>query len=80
MSNTKYFDIEDGRCNLEFSDRDAVFHYNEGHARPNTNSYVTVLENVSLEEAESFVDNLPLKVEAFSLKFLLKRAKELNSQ
>jgi len=41
---------------LEYSERDQLFHYNtDTHKQPeNTNTYKTIVNNISLDKAEKF--------------------------
>lgn len=72
MSNHKYFDIEEGRYLVEYSDRDSCFHFNDGYNKPNSNSYQTIMENVTFEEFYDFIGSLP-ENDGLSVAFLLEQ-------
>lgn len=72
MSETKYFEIEEDRYLIEYSDRDSCFHLNDGYNEPNVNSYQTIMENVTIEEFYDFMGSLP-KNDGLSVAFLLEQ-------
>ena len=72
MSETKYFEIEEDRYLIEYSDRDSCFHFNDGYSEPNVNSYQTIMENVTFEEFYDFIGSLP-ENDGLSVDFLLEQ-------
>jgi hypothetical protein len=72
MSNHKYFDIEEDKYVVEYSDRDKSFHLNFGYNKPNSNTYQTIMENVTFEGFYDFIGSLP-ENDGLSVAFLLEQ-------
>jgi|LauGreDrversion4_2_1035121.scaffolds.fasta_scaffold478497_1 hypothetical protein len=43
---------------LEYSEEQGMFHMNDGTHPKNTNGYLTVLEDITLEEYKKFTDQI----------------------
>jgi hypothetical protein len=79
MSNTKYFDIEEGKYIVEYSDRDKSFHFNFGYNIPNSNTYHTIMEDVTIDQFNEFIKTLP-KNNGLSVEYLLSKVSEFRNQ
>ena len=79
MSNHKYFDIEEDKYVVEYSDRDKSFHLNFGYNKPNSNTYHTIMEDVTIDQFYEFVKSLP-KNNGLSVDYLLSKVSEFRNQ